>query len=43
MVRNDRLGAVRVDPATHEVTLDGEPMRSEPAATVSLSALYLLG
>ena len=43
MVRNDRLGAVRVDPATHEVTLDGEPMRSEPAATVPLSALYLLG
>ena len=43
MVRNDRLGAVRVDPATHEVTLDGEPVRSEPAATVPLSALYLLG
>ena len=43
MVRNDRLGAVRVDPVTHEVTLDGEPMRSEPAATVPLSALYLLG
>ncbi len=26
MVRNDRLGAVRVDPATHLVTLDGEPV-----------------
>jgi urease subunit alpha len=43
MVRHGRLGAVRVDPATHEVTLDGEPLRSPPSATVPLSSLYLLG
>jgi urease subunit alpha len=43
MVRNGRLGAVRVDPGTHAVTLDGEPMLSEAAETVSLSRLYLLG
>ena len=43
MVRNDRLGAVRVDPATHAVTLDGEPVNSAPADSVTLSRLYLLG
>jgi urease subunit alpha len=43
MVRHGRLGAVRVDPTTHEVTLDGEPLRSPPSATVPLSSLYLLG
>ena len=43
MVRNDRLGAVRVDPVTHAVTLDGEPVTSEAAGSVTLSRLYLLG
>jgi urease subunit alpha len=43
MVRNDRLGAVRVDPVTHAVTLDGDPVTSAPADTVSLSRLYFLG
>jgi len=41
MLRNDRLGEVRVD-AAGEVRLDGEPIRSEPAETVSLSRLYFL-
>jgi urease subunit alpha len=43
MVRNDRLGAVRVDPVTHAVTLDGEPVDSAPTDRVTLSRLYLLG
>ena len=43
MVRNDRAGAVRVDPATHAVTLDGAPVSSRAAETVSLNRLYFLG
>jgi len=43
MVRNSRLGAVRVDPATHRVTLDGEPVDSRPVDSVPLSRLFLLG
>jgi urease subunit alpha len=43
MVRNDRLGAVRVDPVTHAVTLDGDLVTSAPADAVALSRLYLLG
>jgi urease subunit alpha len=42
MVRNSRVGAVRVAPATGLVTLDGEPIASEPADTVPLSRLYFL-
>jgi urease subunit alpha len=42
MIRNDRLGEVRVDPVTGQVTLDGEPIGSEPAQSVSLSRLYFL-
>ncbi|HEY3870342.1 MAG TPA: urease subunit alpha [Actinocrinis sp.] len=42
MVRNRRTGAVRVDPATGLVTLDGEPIRSGPAESVPLSRLYFL-
>jgi urease subunit alpha len=42
MVRNDRLGAVRVDPATGQVTLDDERIGSDPAESVSLSRLYFL-
>lgn len=42
MVRNSRLGSVAVEPGTGLVTLDGEPVSSEPAHTVSLSRLYFL-
>ncbi|MGW0072567.1 urease subunit alpha, partial [Streptosporangium sandarakinum] len=41
LVRNARLGEVRVD-AAGLVTLDGEPVRSKPAESVSLSRLYFL-
>ena len=43
MVRNTRRGTVRVDPASLAVTLDGEPVTSEPVSEVPLSARYLLG
>ena len=39
---NSRTGAVDVDQRTGLVTLDGEPLRSEPAESVSLNRLYLL-
>jgi urease subunit alpha len=42
MVRNTRVGAVRVAAATGLVTLDGEPIESGPADTVPLSRLYFL-
>lgn len=42
MVRNDRCAEVRVQPGTGQVTLDGEPVGSEAATTVSLSRLYFL-
>ncbi|MBS2963091.1 urease subunit alpha [Actinocrinis puniceicyclus] len=42
MVRNSRTGAVRVDPATGLVTLDGRPVESTPAHWVPLSRLYFL-
>ena len=42
MVRNSRLGSVRVEPATGLVTLDDVPVRSAPAESVSLSRLYFL-
>ena len=43
MVRNDRRGSVRVDPRTHAVTLDGEPVSAAPAEELPLSGRYLLG
>ena len=43
MVRNTRRGTVRVDPRTHRVTLDGEPVEAPPLSEVALSARYLLG
>jgi urease alpha subunit len=43
MVRNSRTGNVRVDPRTHEVTLDGEPVDAPPLEEVQLSSRYLLG
>lgn len=42
MVRNTRLGEVLVDPRNGLVTLDGTPLRSEPAQDVPLSRLYFL-
>ncbi|MBY8887220.1 amidohydrolase family protein, partial [Streptomyces sp. PTM05] len=42
MLRNHRLGAVDVNPATGLVTLDGDPLQSDPAESVSLSRLYFL-
>ncbi|MEU9353694.1 urease subunit alpha [Streptomyces griseoloalbus] len=40
--RNSRTGAVDVDQRTGLVTLDGEPLRSRPADSVSLNRLYFL-
>ncbi|MGW7519573.1 urease subunit alpha [Streptomyces sp. NPDC054796] len=42
LVRNSRLGEVRVDERTGLVTLDGSPLRSAPAERVSLNRLYFL-
>ncbi|SEL78194.1 amidohydrolase family protein, partial [Streptacidiphilus jiangxiensis] len=42
MLRNHRLGAVDVNPTTGLVTLDGDPLQSEPADSVALSRLYFL-
>jgi urease subunit alpha len=43
MVRNSRTGDVRVDPRTHAVTLDGEPVSAPPVERVALSDRFLLG
>jgi urease subunit alpha len=43
MVRNDRTGTVRVDPRTHAVTLDGEPVSAPAVERVAFSDRYLLG
>ncbi|MFJ5234109.1 urease subunit alpha [Kitasatospora sp. NPDC088391] len=42
LLRNARTGLVEVDHRTGAVFLDGDPLRSEPADTVSLSRLYFL-
>ncbi|MBO8185946.1 urease subunit alpha [Streptomyces spirodelae] len=42
LVHNARLGAVEVDQRTGLVTLDGEPLRSKAAESVSLNRLYFL-
>ncbi len=42
MIRNDRLGQVQVNAASALVTLDGDPLESQPAESVSLSRLYFL-
>lgn len=39
---NSRTGTVDVDGRTGLVTLDGEPLRSGPAQSVSLNRLYFL-
>jgi urease subunit alpha len=43
MVRNNRTGTVEVDAARRQVTLDGRPMRAEPAERLAFSGSYLLG
>ena len=43
MVRNTRRGRVAVDPRTHEVTLDGEPVSAPPVSDLAFSGRYLLG
>ena len=43
MVRNARTGAVRVDPSTYAVTLDGEPIEAPPVERVAFSDRFLLG
>ncbi|MSO46824.1 MAG: urease subunit alpha [Thermoleophilia bacterium] len=43
MVRNTMTAAVRVDPTTHAVSVDGVIVDTPPVATVPLSALHLLG
>ncbi|MFI7242424.1 urease subunit alpha [Streptomyces qinglanensis] len=42
LVHNARLGSVEVDQHSGLVTLDGEPLRSDPAERVSLNRLYFL-
>ncbi|MFV0127611.1 urease subunit alpha [Streptomyces sp. HMX112] len=42
LLRNSRIGEVAVDGRTGLVTLDGDPVRSEPADSVSLNRLYFL-
>ncbi|MEV7617361.1 urease subunit alpha, partial [Streptomyces sp. NPDC089799] len=42
MVGNARLGDVQVNARTGLVTLDGDPLHSEPAQQVSLNRLYFL-
>ncbi|WP_326572286.1 urease subunit alpha [Actinacidiphila glaucinigra] len=42
LVLNSRTGQVDVEGTTGLVTLDGDPLRSEPAEQVSLSRLYFL-
>jgi urease subunit alpha len=43
MLHNSRTGAVRVEPHTLDVTLDGEPLQMQPVSEVSFSGSYLLG
>ncbi|NUS07054.1 MAG: urease subunit alpha [Nonomuraea sp.] len=42
LVRNSCLGQVDVDPRSGLVTLEGDPLRSDPADQVSLNRLYFL-
>jgi urease subunit alpha len=43
MLHNTRTGEVRVDPRTHEVTLDGDTVDAPPLDEVLLSGRYLVG
>ncbi|MFE6667131.1 urease subunit alpha [Streptomyces sp. NPDC057697] len=42
LIHNSRTGSVAVDARSGLVTLDGDPLRSEPADSVSLNRLYFL-
>ncbi|MGH3862263.1 urease subunit alpha [Actinokineospora sp.] len=42
MVRNNRIAVVRVEARTGEVTIDGDPVSSQPAESISLNRLYFL-
>ncbi|MFD8822487.1 urease subunit alpha [Streptomyces sp. NPDC059605] len=42
LVHNSRTGEVAVDARSGLVTLDGDPLRSEPADSVTLNRLYFL-
>ncbi|MFE7466876.1 urease subunit alpha [Streptomyces sp. NPDC057499] len=42
LIHNSRTGEVAVDAHSGLVTLDGDPLRSEPADSVSLNRLYFL-
>ena len=42
LVHNNRLGSIAVDSRTGRVSLDGDPVYSDPSDTVSLSRLYFL-
>ncbi|MFE3946623.1 urease subunit alpha [Streptomyces sp. NPDC059118] len=42
LIHNSRTGEVAVDARSGLVTLDGDPLRSEPADSVSLNRLYFL-
>ncbi len=43
MLHNDRIAAVRVDPVSYAVTVDGALIDTPPVHDVPLSALHLLG
>lgn len=43
MRHHERLADVTVDPRTHEVRVDGEPVAAEPLAEVAMSGRFLLG
>jgi urease subunit alpha len=43
MVRHGATGTVRVDPATHAVTLDGSPVEAPPVEDLRFSGRFLLG
>ena len=43
MLRNDACPDVRVDKDSFEVSIDGQPVRFEPARSVPLNRLYWLG
>jgi urease subunit alpha len=42
MLHNDACPAIRVDPQTFDVTVDGEPATCEPARTLPLTQRYML-
>jgi urease alpha subunit len=43
MVRHGLTGTVRVDPATHAVTLDGSLVEAPPVEDLRFSGRFLLG